>query len=180
MDATQIVLKLALEAVGHDFTTGSLETFDDRLSLQKKVYLSQLTGADLGYRFGWYIYGPYSNELTADAFRLRDDLFREDDEFEKEKLNSRVRETLARAPEIWSGRPDGVDEPTWLELLASLHFLKHIAYWPDKKDPKHRTFDAVFKSLAETKPRLKNARQTARRAWNRLAEVGLITSKTLA
>ncbi len=41
----------------------SVKDFHSRLSLQKTVYLIQLAGIDLGYRFSWYRHGPYSREL---------------------------------------------------------------------------------------------------------------------
>ena len=41
-----------------------------RLLIQKKIYLTQLTGLDLGHRFSWHIHGPYCRELTSDAFQL--------------------------------------------------------------------------------------------------------------
>ena len=34
----------------------------------------QVAGTDLGYRFGWYIRGPYSTTLTQDAFTLKDEI----------------------------------------------------------------------------------------------------------
>lgn len=65
MNRRQIALKLALDDLA---ITPDLSTFDGRLALQKAVYLAQQMGVPFAYRFSWYLRGPYSSELTADAF----------------------------------------------------------------------------------------------------------------
>ena len=66
MNKGRILLKLVLDNIG----LGNLEldTFLKRLRLQKKIYLLQLTGLDSGYRYNWYLRGPYCPSLTEDAF----------------------------------------------------------------------------------------------------------------
>ena len=64
----------------------------------------------------------------------------------------------------------------WLELLASVHYLKHIVYWP-KDVPKN--FDAVFEKLAAQKPQFRDKKSDVRRAWDLLNEFGLIAAKSL-
>ena len=39
--------------------------FDERLICQKKVYLLQSLGTNLGYTYNWYVRGPYSPALTT-------------------------------------------------------------------------------------------------------------------
>ena len=46
----------------------SKESFDDRLMSQKKVYLLQSLGTDLGYTYNWYVRGPYSPSLTNNIY----------------------------------------------------------------------------------------------------------------
>ena len=48
----------------------SVETFDDRLTIQKAVYIAQQADVFLGYHYSWYLRGPYSRELTADAYSM--------------------------------------------------------------------------------------------------------------
>lgn len=175
MSPSDIVLKLV-----HDALVGGevrVDTFRDRLVVQKKFYLGQLTGLDLGYRFAWYLHGPYCRQLTADIFRLKEQLDSGDHAYEGAQLGVEARRRLDRAREIWEGRPADIDEDDWLELLASLHYLKHIAYWPAGGGP--RDFDGVFRALAESKPRFANRRADAQHAWRRLDEVGLVESKLL-
>ena len=65
MNRRQIALKLVLAELGLPAT---MDSFDDRLILQKAVYLAQQAGISLGYHYYWYLRGPYCRELTADAY----------------------------------------------------------------------------------------------------------------
>lgn len=127
MNRRQIALKLVLDELG---MAPSLSTFDDRLILQKTVYLIQQLGVSLGYSYSWYIRGPYSRDLTADAFgelggSLPDGWF----------LETHQKAMLAAAkPFIDStrSRPDAARE---LEKLASVLFvIKTRQARPDDTD----------------------------------------------
>lgn len=174
MNKDHILLKLILDEIG----LGSLEIgdFNSRKILQKKIYLLQLTGIDLGYRYNWYLYGPYCPALASDTFSLRDEI-EYDQEFDDYQLNSKTLDKLGILRKIVD-LPDNLitNEPEWLELLASLHYLKHIAYWPGKNNPE---FDKVFEKLGQSKPHFRDKRQLAEVAWKQLVEVGLVNKKTL-
>ncbi len=174
MDKGYILLKLVLDRIG----LGSLEidNFASRKILQKKIYLLQLTGIDLGYRYNWYLYGPYCPVLANDTFTLRDEI-KYDNEFSNYELNSRTSNKLATLQKIVDLPDDPeTNEPEWIELLASLHYLKHIAYWTRKDNPQ---FDEVFSKLAQSKPHFSDRKELARLAWRRLESVGLVKEKTL-
>ena len=53
---------------GYRFSTASV---DDRLKLQKMVYLLQAFGVYLGYDFSWYMRGPYCMVLASNIIRLQ-------------------------------------------------------------------------------------------------------------
>ncbi len=174
MNKDHILLKLVVDAIGlGDLRIGE---FSSRKILQKKIYLLQLTGIDLGYRYNWYLYGPYCPALTSDTFSLRDEI-NYDHEFEDYELNSQTKSKLGLLDTIVNP-PDTAEtnEPEWLELLASLHYLKHIAYWAGKDSPE---FDEVFEKLAESKPYFAGKKNLATVAWKRLDDVGLVRRKTL-
>lgn len=122
MNKQQIGTKLTLDALGVSL---DLRTFDERLIVQKTVYLAQAAGVDRGYSFRWYLRGPYSPELTRDAFSLHADLEAGLDESSGWVLDDN---TLKRLTQIGRLMPIG-DTPAKareLELLASVHFLvKH-------------------------------------------------------
>ena len=174
MNKDHVLLKLVLDEIG--LGDLKIDDFRSRKILQKKMYLLQLTGVDLGYRFNWYLYGPYCPALASNTFTLRDEI-RYDDEFKNYELNSKTKGKLnslkgvTRLPES-----SGITEPEWLELLASLHYLKHIAYWPGKGDP---DFEEVFEKLVQSKSHFRDKKELARVAWQRLDGAGLIERKKL-
>jgi uncharacterized protein YwgA len=65
MNRRQIALKLVLAELE---VPATMDSFDDRLILQKAVYLAQQADISLGYHYYWYLRGPYCRELTADAY----------------------------------------------------------------------------------------------------------------
>ena len=71
MNRRQIGLKLVLAELE---VPATMDSFDDRLILQKAVYLAQQAGIPLGYHYYWYLRGPYCRELTADAYTTLGDI----------------------------------------------------------------------------------------------------------
>ena len=51
MDSRHVVLKLFVNELGEP---GEITDFENRKIFQKAVYLGQLSGVDLGYRYSWY------------------------------------------------------------------------------------------------------------------------------
>ncbi len=115
MDRRQIGLILVLEKLGLPL---KLETFDDRLILQKAVYLADAAGVHLGYDHGWYLRGPYSPGLTRDAFAAVAELPSEKDEIRGWQLDE---ESQLRLESLRRLIP--ITDACSLELLASVHYL---------------------------------------------------------
>ena len=67
MEMKLVLLKLFLDKLG---ISSEIDTFEKRKTIQKAVYLGQLTDVDLSYRFGWYLKGPYSPSLAEDYYPL--------------------------------------------------------------------------------------------------------------
>ena len=72
MNKGHILLKLVLDRIG--FEDIEIDNFTKRKILQKKIYLLQLTGVDLGCRYNWYLKGPYCPALANDTFTLREEI----------------------------------------------------------------------------------------------------------
>lgn len=156
MDQQQIGLKLALDALGEEL---SLNEFDQRLTLQKAIYLVQAAGVQLGFTYGWNLRGPYSPDLTSDAFALRDKLGTGTQEWKEWTFDANVQRQLARVRELLGNIPNG--KARHLELLASVHFLlntrqgsvddvagiRHILAINDK----HFSEDEISASIEELK-----------------------------
>ncbi len=47
-----------------------LDNFDEKLIIQKTVYIAQKMGFNFGYNFGWYVRGVYSSSLTVDLYGM--------------------------------------------------------------------------------------------------------------
>lgn len=141
MKSALSVLKLFLDEVG---VPSSVETLEQRKLVQKAVYLGQLTGVNLGYRFNWYRLGPYSPALTQDYFALARELSRGETEHEGLVLVDAARERLSKIlPAFQPPEEVSLPQADWLELLASIHYLRNQArYSPEKTQ----------KTLEEKKP----------------------------
>lgn len=125
MDDRLTVLKLYVQELGEQ---GDITSFDSRKRLQKTVYLGQLSGVDIGYRYGWYIKGPYSTGLTQDYYALAEAVAQGDNEFKQKSLNQAVREKLAKIKDVFNVPAEvPLDKASWLELLASWHFLNVVS-----------------------------------------------------
>lgn len=156
MSERQISLVLLAKAVGVEYQPRG---FDDRKTLQKVVYLASVLGADLGYQFGWYVYGPYSPALTRDYYDLRNrgNVLQA---AESEELRSSAVSALRKVKRLKAWRHDtGLSDADWLELLASYTYLHKASPGTSDKD------------LAQEKPRLATYLPIAKDA---LSAVGIV------
>lgn len=135
-----------------------LDTFGGRLAFQKTVYLLQAFGIYLGYRFNWYLRGPYSPSLTRDGFGLGEVLpaypavrFVQDD-------------TERRFEEFLRFIEPHKNDQKWLEVAASAHFLARVLNEADR--------DAVFAKVAAKQGNV--SRTYFDNTWQELVEVGLL------
>ena len=99
-----------------------INTFEDRLILQKAVYLAQAAGVNLGYYYHWYLHGPYCTSLTRDEYAIGYELGPDVDDSEGWKLDD---ESTGRLKKLQNLIPKGnrPEVGKKLELLASVHFL---------------------------------------------------------
>lgn len=126
------------------------DTTADRLKLQKTIYLLQAYGLQLGYGFSWYRYGPYSQDLVSDAYRV---LHAEEPKYEKEaqlwSFNQASRREFDTFRKICGETL--LNDPRQLELVASVDFAYTTWYptaereeFPSRfKDHKRRFFDGT-------------------------------------
>lgn len=115
------------------------DTFDDRLLSQKKIFLLQELGVDIGYSYNWYVRGPYSPDLTTYIFNNLD-VLREQD-FSQYRFSDDVQQRINSVNALSNARPVSLSIPSWYELLASVLYIK-------KKWKKND----VFASLIQYKP----------------------------
>ena len=97
------------------------DTIEDRLKLQKTIYLLEEFGLNLGYGFGWYKYGPYSSDLVQDAYTVlyaqREHYGCETDSWEFSA------DSKGRFDEFGERLGDVLGDAEKLELVASVRFV---------------------------------------------------------
>lgn len=120
MDRQQIALKLAIEGLGLPF---KIDTFEDRLILQKAVYLVQAIGVNLGHYYQWYLHGPYCPSLTRDEYAILDEIGQDTDESKGWTLDNVSKDRLKNLKNLIPKSKKKKEDSRKLVLLASVHFL---------------------------------------------------------
>lgn len=119
--------------------------FEDRLEMQKAVYLLQNMGISVGdYRFLWYKHGPYSQTLQNDILNLQgvEDInidFSPDAKSEIRALKNAVFK-------------EGIEYTLsqWVECLGSLQYIKESLLPSSVED------GTILNELKNRKPHLNN------------------------
>jgi len=114
----QIGLKLVMDHLGLPVT---LDSFGDRLILQKAIYCAQAAGVNLGYFYRWYLRGPYCPAVADDGFAMRDESPQGIEESKSWTLDASSVAKLERIRDLLIEDRDAL--AVKLELLASVHFL---------------------------------------------------------
>ncbi len=156
MESRLRALTLALKAADIDF---SIETRHERMRIQKAIYLVQSAGVSLGYRHAWYVYGPYSPAMTRDYYAISE--LKQGDQFDEDgwQLTSVAKDKIDGIKGLFVPPEDiGLDQPEWLELVASLRYLiKDSGY----------DFEKAAVTIDERKPHLKGKAEAAQKALKR-------------
>lgn len=149
-----------------------LDTLIERKILQKEIYFVQQFGLDLGYSFGFYVYGPYSPELTDDAYFLKKLIKQAPDTIGESKLSEDEQKALALTKKFLNKfKEDNIEETAYyFELLSSLHFLWNFSYM------KSKTMETVFHKLLERKHIHKE--NDLKAAWSHLNGYNLLKHET--
>lgn len=116
MERRQIGLRLVIDGLKLPL---QLTSFDDRLILQKALYLAQAAGVDLGYYYRWYLRGPYCPAVAEDGFSL----LAGGGEVGEWQLDGASLNNLRRVSAVLPTTSDRLQLAKKLELLASVHFL---------------------------------------------------------
>ena len=130
LEIEELFVKLGSEA--------SVDSFDSRVKLQKLVYLSDSFGIPLGFDFTWYVYGPYSPQLTKVMF---------DKEIGDANNISKIPNVENIILKLKEFLGDDIHSSDKLELIASLHYLCSI--YPKRNNAKSE----IISTLCEEKPK---------------------------
>ncbi|MDH3890552.1 MAG: hypothetical protein OEV49_05675 [candidate division Zixibacteria bacterium] len=142
-----------------------IDDLEDRVFVQKAIYLLQVLGIDLRYRFSWYLRGPYSTHLTQSVFELTSNKSMQD-EAKKLTIRPEVRPAINKLKKLMEAKPESLTPSSWLELLGSIHYLKHISKAIASKDVAGAILGRAGKDWFSD--------EEAVAAWDQLDSVGLI------
>jgi len=148
----------------------SLDTLKERKILQKQIYFLQQFGLDLGYHFGWYVYGPYSSDLTHDAYSLLQQKEQAPNTVESPELSSKGISAIEKLEEFLKGFDENAEKfAYWAELLSSIHFLWKISYYEKKP------INVIVEKLKAQKGERFSDEDIAQ-AWKHLSKFNLVSS----
>jgi len=130
-------------------------TVESRIVLQKLAYLIQASGVDLGIRFRWYLFGPYSKDLTRS-------IYDEGLVYEEIEMPRLTPQTVERLEKLRDFLGEFIEDTHYLELLASLHYARLACN--EMGIPKNEVIEAFIKR----KPHF--TREEVEEAWVKLEE----------
>ena len=115
--ANRSLLPVYKKLYGKDFSYGN---FDQRLEMQKAVYLLQDMGVPIGdYGFRWYQHGPYSQNLQDDMY------YESSRKCEDIQLSKEYADRIDQLRSVIFDTCKGdYSISNWVECLASLHYLR--------------------------------------------------------
>lgn len=116
----------------------SMNYFNNRLKLQKFIYLVQATGLNLGYNFRLHLRGPYSTMLAREGFEMVSMGGYQELKFEDVEAEKKFSDLLIFIQ-------DKKDDSDTMEILASL-LLFHKIY-------PNETEENLIKLVEEKSPR---------------------------
>ena len=96
-----------------------MDSFEDRIRLQKVMYILKRAGIGLNYSFGWHIRGPYSPNLADDGYLYREN--KTEVEFQY-TFNEKEKQVIDKIKTI----SDYLKTEENSELLASLLYLSRL------------------------------------------------------
>ena len=136
-------------------------SFEDRLEMQKSIYLLQDMGISVGdYRFMWYKHGPYSQTLQNDILNIKNtsDVYI--------KFSADAEKVIAALKAVIFKKDINYNPSQWIECLGSLKYIK------DNILPSTFGDEKVLEELRKRKPHL-NHDEENKIALNTLKELSM-------
>jgi len=134
------------------------QDFNQRLIIQKTIYLMQQFDLYIGYDFNWYLRGPYSPDLTRDSYQI---LRRYG---ELPKIGFADLEAEARFQRFLAFTSRRLHDHDWLEAVASIHYLHKRT---SNNDP-----ETIYRRITAKMPNLN--RKLFDESWAHLNSFGLL------
>ena len=144
-----------------------MDGFNDRLRLQKIVYMLQAFGVNLGYGFSWYFRGPYCTSLARAGFELEQVYGMIPDDVRVKPIDPRARDGLKRCIRFLKDVMSGPDDLDLLEIAASIHLLVRTT---------SLTKQDIFRRVREKMAIREVTDDMCEEMWRRLQKEGLISN----
>jgi uncharacterized protein YwgA len=149
--------KVIAGLINRIYSDFNVYSFENRLKLQKFTYLLQhMFNLNVGYSFEWYIYGPYSIDLARDSFNV--------DFSQVPQLKFTELESEEKFKEFIDFIDIHKEESEWLEIAASIHFLKKL----------RNTKESTIKMIINKRDSLQTKENEIRVIYDFLEERGLL------
>lgn len=124
--------------------TANFGSFEDRLEMQKIIYLIHELGVSCGdFSFRWYKHGPYSQQLQNVMIAGNVG------EPEAFSFSQSGRKALDAVKHLISTPHDGYKDADWLEAIGSICYLQKHSYQTSNAD-------SLLDELVSCKPHLNN------------------------
>ena len=137
----------------------SMNEFNDRLILQKTIYVLKSFGIDFGYQYSWYLHGVYSPDLTRDGFKL-EEIYHDIPNF---TLRYASDKTQAQFEKFLTFMKDKKSNPDLLEIVSSICHL----------NPTESNKNLIIKFVEDKKPRF--TKQQCEQMWEELEQYEVIS-----
>ena len=135
----------------------NMDSFENRLKIQKFVFLLKNALSDLGYHFNLYLRGPYSPELARDAFQISDWSEIKEIRFKEEEKETKFKKFLAFLEPF-------KEDTKWLEIASTIVLMKEALQTDNK--------NFIIKEVKKTKSDF--APEYITNIYHTLKEEGLI------
>lgn len=112
------------------YTEFDMLSFNNRLKLQKYIYLIQSMKLGLGYGFNFYLHGPYSTELAKDGFQIKNYSEIKPLSFDNQEAETKFNKFL----EFFKPHKD---DREWLEVSAT------YIYWKKQQVEEERIIEMI-------------------------------------
>lgn len=156
----------AAKAVDDDIFQGFDDDLNKRILFQKIIYLIQEKGYDMGFKFNWYLRGPYSSKLADYGYEISCNDF-EFPQTSKLEMNGEAKDYVASLRSAIFSEESVLSPTENAELLASLHYL-----YSHNVGTKSLTKDEIINKLIILKNDFN--KDQAFSAYDKLEKLGLL------
>lgn len=146
--------------------------FDDRLRLQKLIYMVEAFGVYLGYDFSWFLRGPYCTNLARTGFELEQLVDSIPDDAKARFLDKGKQKRFDRCVNFIRSIMDGPRDLDRLEIAASVHLLAQ-----NPRASQKDVFERVVSKIPGNAGRRAELLETCQKMWDALSANSLLPDR---